>query len=242
MLNEIGDMPLELQSKLLTFLDTRSFKRLGGEKDLKSDARIIVATNRDLMKGVAQGRFRLDLYYRLAVWPIKVPPLRERLEDIPMIARSLLIQLTEPRERVSMPSLDSSALEKLKEYNWPGNVRELRNVLERALVRTDGPIIGRDDIVVESDDLATLMNGASANVPPSAEPNQESVIQHAEAKRKPAHSELRTLYQEFIVVKGWSRAKLARAQGVDSSTLKKWFKEAGLPAGQAGRPRKSSQE
>src|SRR5208283_4071313 len=155
---------------------------------------------------------------------------------------SLLIQLAEPRERASIPSLDSSTLEKLKEYNWPGNVRELRNVLERALVRTDGPIIGPDDIVIESDASPTLMNGQSANTLPSGEPKQESVIQHEETKRKPAQGELRALYQEFIMVKGWSRAKLARAQGVDSSTLKKWFKKAGLPAGQSGRPRKSSQE
>ncbi len=138
LLNEIGELSLALQAKLLTFLDTRQFTRVGGEKNITVNARIIAATNRDLAKEVSAGRFRKDLYYRLSVISIVVPPLRERRDDIPILAGEILTQLAVEMQLAQIPALRSSLLASLAEYDWPGNVRELRNVLERALILWDG--------------------------------------------------------------------------------------------------------
>ena len=134
LLNEVGELSLSLQAKLLTFLDSRKFSRVGGEKEIRANARLIAATNKDLEVEVKAGRFRQDLFYRLNVFPIKVPPLRERREDIPIILRELLVKL---RKGLPVPpnfDLDPSFLEEAMVYDWPGNVRELRNALERAVV------------------------------------------------------------------------------------------------------------
>jgi PAS domain S-box-containing protein len=146
LLNEIGELSQELQAKLLTFLDTQSFTRVGGEKTVHVNARIVGATNRDLESEVSAGRFREDLYYRLNVFSIRVPSLRERKDDIPFLARDILETLSVKLGRPSPPVLDVSALEALDRYNWPGNVRELRNVLERALILCRGDVIKADDI------------------------------------------------------------------------------------------------
>ncbi len=138
LLNEIGELSLDLQVKLLTFLDTRGFTRVGGEKRITVEARIIAATNRDLAKEVEAGRFRQDLFYRLHVFNIEVPPLRKRRNDIPALAEIILAQLKEDLQLHETPCLDSSTLSKLVQYHWPGNVRELRNVLERALILSKG--------------------------------------------------------------------------------------------------------
>jgi PAS domain S-box-containing protein len=133
-LNEIGELPLAIQSKLLTFLDTKSFLRIGGEKHVQVDARIIAASNRDLQNMSDEGLFLLPLFYRLNVINIRVPALRERREDIPIIARELLSKLSLElfqEERPSMTEMDSISL---MNYHWPGNVRELRNILERWLI------------------------------------------------------------------------------------------------------------
>jgi len=137
-LNEIGELSPNLQAKLLTFLDTRTFTRVGGEKSISVNARLITATNRDLEKDVADGRFRRDLYYRLNVLTIKIPPLRERPEDIPILVQHILGELQREIRLHAPPELDPKALEALKGYEWPGNVRELRNVLERALILSGG--------------------------------------------------------------------------------------------------------
>ncbi len=138
LLNEIGDLSLSLQAKLLTFLDTRSFTRVGGEKAIRVSARIIAATNKDLENEVREGRFRQDLYYRINVLSIRVPPLRERKEDIPGLVRVIFSQLLEEMQLSETPMVDEKSLDMLREYKWPGNVRELRNVLERGLMLWDG--------------------------------------------------------------------------------------------------------
>jgi PAS domain S-box-containing protein len=150
LLNEIGDLSPELQAKLLTFLDTRSFMRVGGEKSVRVNARLIVATNKDLEQEVTEGRFRRDLYYRLQVISIRIPPLRRRKEDIPVLARRLIADMAEGLKSPP-PVLDREAEERLCRYSWPGNVRELKNVLERALILSGGSAL----------DLSTL-GGASA--------------------------------------------------------------------------------
>lgn len=141
LLNEIGELPAILQAKLLTFLDTRSFTRVGGEKSISVTTRLIAATNRDLEIEVNNGRFRKDLYYRLSVLVIEVPPLRDRQEDVPLIANQLLKSICEKLYIHPVPEIQADALRALSNYNWPGNVRELRNVLERALIISKGNII-----------------------------------------------------------------------------------------------------
>ncbi len=134
LLNEIGELSLPLQSKLLTFLDTRTFPRVGGEKSIRVNARLIAATHRNLDEEVAKGRFLQALLYRLNVLTIKIPPLRERLEDIPTLVGQMMARLEIEMQLAEVPTLDSHTLNRLCSYNWPGNVRELRNVLERALM------------------------------------------------------------------------------------------------------------
>lgn len=137
LLNEIGELPLFLQSKLLTFLDTKSILRVGGEKHIQVNARLIAATHRNLEKDVGEGRFLEPLFYRLDVFSIEVPPLRERSEDIPILAQEIMSQLAVEMQLTEVPPVDSSALIALCGYHWPGNVRELRNALERALILSD---------------------------------------------------------------------------------------------------------
>lgn len=149
LLNEIGDLSLMLQSKLLSFLDTLSFTRVGGEKELTVNVRLIAATSKDMESEVAQGRFRADLFYRLNVFPIRVPPLRERKEDIPFLATTILSQLTRKMGLSHELSIDPTVFELLAEYAWPGNVRELKNILERALILCHGGPIKNDHIILE---------------------------------------------------------------------------------------------
>lgn len=141
LLNEIGEMDLVLQSKLLSFLDTMSFMRVGGESSIVIDTRIIAATNRDLQAEVEKGRFRKDLYYRLNVTAIDLPPLRERTDDIPNLVNEFLDRFARDMRLPGSPEITQEALATLKSYPWPGNIRELRNILERAIITSpDGTI------------------------------------------------------------------------------------------------------
>jgi len=135
-LDEIGEMPMNLQAKLLGVLENRRFRRLGGHRDITVDARIVAATNRNPKKAMEQKEFRQDLYYRLNVFPIHIPPLRERPEDVLAMAHLFLFQFTQQFSK-SFQKIDSRAAAYLKEYSWPGNVRELRNVLERICIMYD---------------------------------------------------------------------------------------------------------
>jgi len=141
-LDEIGELPLASQVKLLRVLEEGEFERVGGGKTIKTDARVVIATNRDLEKEVAAGRFRSDLFYRLSVFPIHLPPLRERGADIILLADFFVQKLGE-KMGCKISRIDSSALDMLISYHWPGNVRELQNCLERAMIlATDGIIHG----------------------------------------------------------------------------------------------------
>ena len=141
LLNEIGELSPLMQAKLLTFLDTFSFTRVGGETNITVKTRPIAATNRDLLNEVYEGRFRKDLFYRLNVLNIKVPPLRERQQDIQTIANQILVRLCNDMQFSSVPKISFEAMNALCSYSWPGNVRELRNVLERALIISRGNTI-----------------------------------------------------------------------------------------------------
>jgi DNA-binding NtrC family response regulator len=144
-LDEIGDISPEVQTKLLRFLQEREFERVGGTKSIRVDVRIIAATNRELEGAVKEGRFREDLYHRLNVIPIALPPLRERREDIPDLAHFLLKRLSLETKK-SFTDISKEALEKLTAYDWSGNVRELANVIERAVVLGQGPSVTLQDL------------------------------------------------------------------------------------------------
>jgi formate hydrogenlyase transcriptional activator len=132
-LDEVGDLPLELQAKLLRVLQDGEFERVGGTQTLKVDVRLITATNRDLERAVSEERFRADLYYRLNVFPIVIPPLRERKQDIPRLARHFaMLYASKMGKNVGTVSADD--LERLAAYDWPGNVRELQNIIERSVI------------------------------------------------------------------------------------------------------------
>jgi DNA-binding NtrC family response regulator len=144
-LDEIGDLPLELQAKLLRFLQEREFERVGGTHPIRVDVRIIAATNRDLEGAIKDGRFREDLYYRLNVVPLTLPPLRERREDIPALAHFFL-RGSAAKNKKPFTEITPEAQERLGAYDWPGNVRELANVMERAVVLGLGPHVTPSDL------------------------------------------------------------------------------------------------
>jgi DNA-binding NtrC family response regulator len=146
-LDEIGEMPPLLQAKVLRFLEERAFKRVGGTADIRVDVRIIAATNRDLEKEVREGRFREDLYYRLSVLPVLMPPLRERGDDILNIVKHYVDRFNEEFRR-NVKDLTPDAIALLKSHAWPGNIRELRNAVERAMLLTDGDVLTAEDFRV----------------------------------------------------------------------------------------------
>lgn len=145
LLDEIGEVSTAMQVKLLRVLQEKQFERVGGEETVQVDVRILAATNRDLEKEVREGRFRQDLFYRLHVIPIRIPPLRDRAEDIPLLAEHFVVRHTRELGRSGV-RLTSEALQLLTRYRWPGNVRELENVLERAVVLCEGDVIRASDL------------------------------------------------------------------------------------------------
>jgi formate hydrogenlyase transcriptional activator len=166
-LDEIGDMPLHLQTKLLRVLQEQEFERVGGNRTIRVDVRIIAATNRDLKAMVEENKFRADLYYRLAVFPLNVPPLRERRQDIAVLTRHF-VQKHARRMNRKIEHIPTDVLKRLTNYDWPGNIRELQNVIERSVILSDGhelcvPLLdldGRSDPVAPSD-TCTITSEAS---------------------------------------------------------------------------------
>jgi formate hydrogenlyase transcriptional activator len=142
-LDEIGEIPFELQTKLLRVLQEREFERLGSSRTLRTDARLIAATNRDLEAMVAEQKFRSDLFFRLNVFPVHVPPLRERQGDIPLLVRHFTQQFSRRMKKV-IETIPSATMDALSRYHWPGNIRELQNVIERAVIISAGPVLSVD--------------------------------------------------------------------------------------------------
>ena len=156
-LDEIGELPLEAQVKLLRVLQEKEIERLGGETTIKVDVRIITATNRKLEKEVAEGRFRLDLYYRLNVFPIEIPPLRDRKEDIPVLAAYFLEKYAQKAGR-NLTGFSPEVMETMKRYNWPGNVRELEHLVERSVLLASGDMV--HEVFIPSADTASTPQAA----------------------------------------------------------------------------------
>ena len=149
-LDEVGDIPLDLQAKLLRALQEKEFERLGSSRTLTSDARIIAATNRDLKKMVATGEFRRDLYYRLNVFPVSVPPLRERREDIPLLVQYFLAKYSK-RMKKNVETVPPESMQALVNYRWPGNIRELEHMIERAVILSSGTVLRLPPFEVEEE-------------------------------------------------------------------------------------------
>lgn len=210
LLNEIGELPLHLQAKLLTFLDTRSFTRVGGEKPVTVSARLIAATNRHLDEEVAKGRFRHDLYYRLNVLSIRVPSLKERTEDIPTLVKQIISQLDQELQLPSTPSVAAEDLAKLCAYKWPGNVRELRNVLERSVIVSEGPLLKFDFLACEATEAS--LGSWTIHFPP-----------------KPSFVQVVTDIRRNLVLEALARSKgnkqeASRLLGVSRYTLRRQLK------------------
>src|SRR5580692_1818407 len=183
-LDEIGEIPLELQPKLLSVLQEREFERLGSTRTMRSDARLIAATNRDLDQLVAEGKFRSDLFYRLNVFPVRVPALRERPEDIPLLVRHFVQQFSRRLNR-AIEAIPAEAMTALTRYPWPGNIRELQNVIERAVILTNGPVLSVyiDDLRAPSPPATPLStpNGHAA-APPSRQ-DLRSALEESERQQ-----------------------------------------------------------
>jgi transcriptional regulator with GAF, ATPase, and Fis domain len=208
-LDEVGEIPLDIQNKLLRVLQERCYERVGDDRTRRADVRIIAATNRDLKQAVVTGRFREDLYYRLNVFPIHVPPLRERLDDVPSLAK-YFVELSTRDLKCAKPRLTRAAVTKLQNYDWPGNVRELRNVIERAVILARGGTLDFD-LSVSNRLLPTRAARPAANAP------QPELLTEAELQRRERNNLLATLEKTNWKIKGPDGA--AELLGVKPTTL-----------------------
>jgi formate hydrogenlyase transcriptional activator len=210
-LDEIGEIPLELQPKLLRVLQEREFERLGSSHTIRSDTRLIAATNCDLKLMVDDRKFRSDLYYRLNVFPIRVPPLRERVEDIPLLVRHFVEQYSERNNRI-IDTILSETMEALTRYHWPGNIRELQNVVERAVIVTRGATLA-----VSLDDLKP---------DPRLQPNQSCENLHEMLSETERIQILRALESSNWVISGPNGA--AARLAIRRTTLQARMRKLGI--------------
>ncbi|QXI26652.1 sigma-54 interaction domain-containing protein [Pseudomonas vanderleydeniana] len=215
-LDEIGDMPLPLQSKLLRVLQEKEFEPVGSNEVLRSDVRVIAATSTDLEAAIKRGEFRADLYYRLNVLPINVPPLRERLEDLPALSEVILEELDSHHE------LAVEALELLGQHAWPGNIRELRNVLERAALLGDTQVLGAADI---RGAIGTFSPLERVSAPVMAAPGNETFSAARERFE-------RQLIETTLAQCGGKVVEAARQLGLGRSTLYKKMVALGISESQ----------
>jgi two-component system response regulator HydG len=216
-LDEVGAMPPETQAKLLRAIQDGEFHRVGDEQPTRVDVRIVAATNADLEAQVKEGRFRADLYYRLKVLQISVPPLRDRPEDIPVLARSFAEELAAGLGRPA-PALDEETLARLRAYPWPGNVRELRSVIERALVLHPGQGLAALDLAPEPIRSTPSEPSAPAGAPGRPELNLRDNLNQVE----------RSLLLEAHRRSKGVRREAARLLGIDARNLAYYFRKHGL--------------
>jgi two-component system, NtrC family, response regulator GlrR len=225
-LDELGELPLELQPKLLRALGEREIRRVGGKRTRRVDVRVVAATNRDLRREVNAARFRADLYYRLAVIQVRMPPLRDRLDDLPLLVRGLLETIARDRGLDAFIEPDQDLLDALGRHTWPGNVRELRNYLEQLLIlRVPPPFLGE----------GTTPAGAPGHDPrtPGVAPRPASFDGLDQLPLRTAKSELVERFERFYVEQllrqtGGNVAEAARRAGVDRVTLFRTIRRHGL--------------
>jgi two-component system NtrC family response regulator len=203
-LDEVGEMSPSVQVTLLRVLQNREFERVGGNKTIKVDVRVITATNKDLTKEIAKGHFREDLYYRLNVVHIEVPPLRDRKEDLPLLIRYFLERFTREMNKKEVPTLAPEVMGALLAYDWPGNVRELENMLERAIILSSKPIVHLEDLPFTS----IIPSGAKLN----------EVLELIEKK----------MITQALVLSGNVQAHAAELLGIEKNLLKYKMKKYAL--------------
>jgi DNA-binding NtrC family response regulator len=219
-LDEIGTASPAMQVKLLRVLQELTFEQVGGTKTFEVDVRVVLATNEDLARAVAEGRFRQDLYYRINVINIELPPLRSRPSDIPLLAHSFLDQVREDSRR-QVTGFDDDALAALERYHWPGNVRELQNVVERAV------LLGKGSMITLAD-LPSELRGASGLLLTTATPVGKKTLK--EALEGPE----REIIREVLEANNWNRNATADQLGINRTTLYKKMKRLGLEDGHVG--------
>ena len=223
-LDEIGDMSLTAQAKVLRVLQTGDLSRVGGEQSLKVDCRILAATNKDLESAVAAGEFREDLFFRLNVVPIHSPPLRERLDDIPLLLTAFIAECCE-ENGFSVKEIETAALDKLRRYDWPGNIRELRNVAERMVIMSDEVITERE--------LPAYLGGASRlKVGTSAAASNGDTIalgDHVDKSLREFrdHCEVEFIRHRLEAL-DWNISKTALALGIERTNLHKKLRALGI--------------
>jgi DNA-binding NtrC family response regulator len=220
-LDEIGDMPLETQAKVLRVLEERRLQRVGGNQSIDVDVRVVAATHRDLEAEVRRGNFRSDLYYRLKVIEITLPPLCERLSDLSSLVEHFLVRLAERLGR-EKKTIGSAALAALARYHWPGNVRELRNVVEQAAVLAAGASIGVDDLPALLGAEATPARAAISGTPIAAGAS------FAEAKKRAVEEFERNFLLAALRQSAGNVSKAAAAIGMVRQSLQQKIRELGL--------------
>ncbi|MFH0728880.1 MAG: sigma-54 dependent transcriptional regulator [Pseudomonadota bacterium] len=220
-LDEIGDMSPDLQVKLLRVLQEQTFERVGSTRTMKVDIRVLAATNKDLASSIDDGKFREDLFYRLNVIPIKIPPLRQRKSDIPLLINFFLTRLGGRRrqDRKRMKRFSEKALEAMLKYDWPGNIRELENLMERLTVLVDGDII-------EMEDLPDSIRGTDPGLFPSLLSTLENGLGFNEA----IDQYQRQLILQALDHTGWVKAKAAELLKINRTTLVEKIKKMNIEA------------
>ncbi len=214
-LDEIGDMPLPLQSRLLRLLQDREFHRVGGTHQIRADIRFLAATNKDLPRAVKEGTFREDLYYRLSMFPMTLPPLRERQEDTPVLACHIM-EREGARGGVKKKQLSPGAMEALCHYHWPGNIRELENVLARAVILSDGSVIRVEELGLPG---VVTPQGATPVPEGTRMPYHDSMEAHS-----------RWLITEALRRTGWNQTQAAASLKLQRTYLTKLMKQKNIPS------------
>ncbi|HTU17169.1 MAG TPA: sigma 54-interacting transcriptional regulator [Gemmataceae bacterium] len=230
-LDEIGEVPLEVQVKLLRVLQEREFERVGGTQPIKVDVRVIAATNRDLLKSIREGKFREDLYYRLNVFPIALPPLRKREGDVPLLVQFLVARFA-ARVGVRIESIGRATMERLKRYFWPGNIRELENVIERAIILSNGLTLEIDPEVFAT---APVDRSRDADSPIPTSPDPEGLTAVGERQTQTPLESLEAIERNHILAAleqtGWiidGPQGAAKVLALHPSTLRSRMKKLGI--------------
>jgi transcriptional regulator with GAF, ATPase, and Fis domain len=213
-LDEVGEIPLDIQNKLLRVLQEKRYERVGDDRTRRANVRVVTATNRDLKKEAAAGKFREDLYYRLNVFPIQVPPLRERMDDIPLLAKHF-VELSAKDLKCAKPRLTRAAIAKLQNYDWPGNVRELRNVIERAIILARGG--GLDFDLPVTGPSAPVARPSAQSDSSTSSPAQPKFLTEAELQRRERDNLVQVLEAANWKISGPDGA--AELLGVKPTTL-----------------------
>lgn len=240
-MDELGELELSMQVKLLRVLQERQFRRVGGSKITQVDVRFVAATNRDLEKEVKAGRFREDLYHRLNVVQVRLPPLRERLGDIPLLAYHFL-QLHSSRLSRESPRLSPEAIQAMEAYHWPGNVRELQNAIEYAVSMADGASIGVSDLphTLQAAVGGTRLSGGSGGEEPSPYRTAQGVVlevhhelPYKQAKRLWLETFEREYFQALLQRHDYNVSHAARAAEIDRKSIQRIMKRSPLDGGRA---------